>query len=454
MRRQSKRQEQKPTAGRGGTVDDLEEEQSLPRPPPRGNGDGGGGGNGNNGGEDDYWDDDDDEGDDAEDTETITESENGEPQNALGGGSDGDGEPSSNPGSGNVGPRGKRGHRGQRGRQGWTGPQGAPGAQGPQGLQGLIGPQGPRGPQGPQGPPGIGGPSATSTVTGGGAGISSIAPPNVVTLETSFNNLSHNMQEMIETQQELNKDIRDIQIEQTTAMRDLFESTRQRNYDYLFVNIPVYDGASKDELETWLGQIETACQIAGGEQDIKKVALGKSKGAALDALRSLDNAAPWSIVKDELRRCFSEDKPRVHSATSLNDIRKQETGESIHVYIHEFSKKHYQATKKLASKDFELTTKVNFLPKLQNSRIANKVAQSKEFQNYDQFSLQHCFKKALELEGTYQVSEGVNMVRPTDVLHMYHDEDDDEMCEINQINRDNKAKNNACWKWGEVGHFA
>ena len=81
------------------------------------------------------------------------------------------------------------------------------------------------------------------------------------------------------------------------------------------------------------------------------------------------------------------------------------------------------------------------------------MAQSKEFQNYDQFSLQHCFKKALELEGTYQVSEGVNMVRPTDVLHMYHDEDDDEICEINQIGGDNKARNNACWKCGEVGHF-
>ena len=82
------------------------------------------------------------------------------------------------------------------------------------------------------------------------------------------------------------------------------------------------------------------------------------------------------------------------------------------------------------------------------------MTQSKEFQNCDQFSLQHCFKKALELEGTYQVSEGVNMVGPKDVLHMYHDEDDDEICEINQIGRDNKAKNNACWKCGEVGHFA
>ena len=76
------------------------------------------------------------------------------------------------------------------------------------------------------------------------------------------------MQEMNETQQELNRDIRDIQIEQTSTMRDLFESTRQNNYDYLFVNIPVYDGANKGELETWLDQIEIACQIAGREQDI------------------------------------------------------------------------------------------------------------------------------------------------------------------------------------------
>ena len=102
----------------------------------------------------------------------------------------------------------------------------------------------------------------------------------------------------------------------------------------------------------------------------------------------------WGIVKDKLQRCFSEDKTRVHSATLLNGIRKQETGESIRVYIHEFLKKHYQATSN---------------------------------------SLQHCFKKALELECTYQVSNSVNMVRPTVVLHRHHEEDDDEICELNQI---------------------
>ena len=61
----------------------------------------------------------------------------------------------------------------------------------------------------------------------------------------------------------------------------------------------------------------------------------------IDAFRNLVNTAPWGIVKDELQRYFSEDKTRVHSATLLNEIRKQETGESIRVQIHEFLKKHY-----------------------------------------------------------------------------------------------------------------
>ena len=98
------------------------------------------------------------------------------------------------------------------------------------------------------------------------------------------------MQEIIETQQELNRDIRDIQIEQTSAMRVYLSPLDKGIMISCFVNIPKYDGANKDELETWLDQIEIACHIAGWEQDIKKVALGK--GVALDALRSLDNAAP------------------------------------------------------------------------------------------------------------------------------------------------------------------
>ena len=106
---------QKPTAGRGRTRDDQEEEQFSPRPSPRGNGGGEGGGDGNGGGGGDDEEEEKEEDKDDEDTETATESKNGEKQNAPRGGGGGGDEPSSNPGGGNVGPRGKRGHRGQRG---------------------------------------------------------------------------------------------------------------------------------------------------------------------------------------------------------------------------------------------------------------------------------------------------------------------------------------------------
>ena len=109
---------QKPTAGRSGTRDNQGKEQLLPRPPPRGNdgngcGDGNGGGGGDDNGDDEEEEEEEDE--DDKDTETVTESENGEEQNAPGGGGSGGNEPPSNPGGGNVGPRGRRGHRGQRG---------------------------------------------------------------------------------------------------------------------------------------------------------------------------------------------------------------------------------------------------------------------------------------------------------------------------------------------------
>ena len=47
------------------------------------------------------------------------------------------------------------------------------------------------------------------------------------------------MQGMIKTQQELNRDIRDIQIEQTSAMSDLFESTRQITCLLIFLHMMV-----------------------------------------------------------------------------------------------------------------------------------------------------------------------------------------------------------------------
>ena len=140
----------------------------------------------------------------------------------------------------------------------------------------------------------------------------------------------------------------------------------------------------------------------------------------------------------------------------------QRDTESLRVYIGLFSDKHYKASNRLASQDFELPTKVNFFGKLTNGRIRNKVTQSKEFQDFDKFSLQDCFRAALEQEGIGMVSEAVNMTASgTPKVMAIHDKhNESEHTHQHQVNEvtngdDNeRAKNNNCWKYGDTGHFA
>ena len=140
----------------------------------------------------------------------------------------------------------------------------------------------------------------------------------------------------------------------------------------------------------------------------------------------------------------------------------QKDTESLRVYIGLFADKHYKATNRLASQDFELPTKVNFLGKLTNVRIRNKVTQSKEFKDFDKFSLQDCFRAALEQEGIGMVSEAVNMTATATpkIMAIYQEQHETECCHQHQVNEvsnadDNgRARNNNCWKCGDTGHFA
>ena len=63
-------------------------------------------------------------------------------------------------------------------------------------------------------------------------------------------------------------------------------------------------------------------------------------------------------------------------------------------------------------------------------------------------NLQQCFEKALRLEASLQLSEGVNMSCKTTVMSVEVDADD----EVNLI-KDVRARSNACYKCGEVGHL-
>ena len=63
-------------------------------------------------------------------------------------------------------------------------------------------------------------------------------------------------------------------------------------------------------------------------------------------------------------------------------------------------------------------------------------------------NLQQCFEKALRLEASLQLSEGVNMAWRTIVMNVDVDTEED----INLI-KDVRARSNACYKCGEIGHF-
>ena len=63
-------------------------------------------------------------------------------------------------------------------------------------------------------------------------------------------------------------------------------------------------------------------------------------------------------------------------------------------------------------------------------------------------NLQQCFEKALEYEASFQLSEGVNMAHKMTIMNINVDNDD----EVNLV-RDARARSNACYKCGEMGHF-
>ena len=79
-----------------------------------------------------------------------------------------------------------------------------------------------------------------------------------------------------------------------------------------------------------------------------------------------------------------------------------------------------------------------------NTTIADKITGSEFLPQ----NLQQCFEKALRLEASLQLSEGVNMACKTTVMNMEVDAND----EVNLI-KDARAGLNACYKCGEVGHF-
>ena len=125
---------------------------------------------------------------------------------------------------------------------------------------------------------------------------------------------------------------------QTYVLNKLVENTRQREFDKLFNAIPIYDGEDPDKFEPWLTQLENACIV--GKRDVREVAICSCTGPVLEVISSIDPTEPWSVHRDELRRCFSPNKTRVHTANLLNNFLPQHATENLQSYIDQYSKIH------------------------------------------------------------------------------------------------------------------
>ena len=368
------------------------------------------------------------------------------------GGGGGDSSPSSSGGSEDdsdesdldiEGPRGKRGHRGQRGRIGPMGP---------------VGPVGPtiHIPMPPSQPVPMTVPSRDANITISNEGM-----------ERSFRTLSDSLTQMFTQQASLNQTLHShltqgiqVQGDQAAALQQLAFSSHQREYDHLFNAIPIYDGEDPSKCEVWIEKLETACQT--GKRDIRDVAITCAEGPVLEVMNSVKSDEEWPVLRDEIRRCFSENKTPVHAAALLDEFPTQTANQNLRSFLYKYIKLHKMATGIQAREDYDLRQKLHFLKRLRNTRIANKIGRSAEFKDYNNFSLAMCFGTALEMEGEFQVGEkciategpevmAIDMARMTDA----------EICQVTQggnippqgnPNTAKKWNPNPCFRCGLSGH--
>ena len=234
-------------------------------------------------------------------------------------------------------------------------------------------------------------------------------------------------------QQHLQQGQLDIQAH-TRALQQITTSTYQCNFDHIFASIPIYDGSDREGFFLWLECLEAACFYSG--RNIKTEALGRSAGPVQNVIMALPNARFWRAIREELKKCFSDHTSLGHVAAQLENM-TQKPNEPLRLYIFRYSNIHKYVTKRDACYNTDPSRWFRFLTSITNTTIADKITQSEFLPQ----NLQQCFKKALRLEASLQLSEGVNMAGKTTVMNVEVDADD----EVNLI-KAIRARSNACYK--------
>ena len=237
-------------------------------------------------------------------------------------------------------------------------------------------------------------------------------------LENSFDYFGRNMHEVLKAQQKTTqnseeqfKRANETQEFQTEAMQDMANANFQMKFDHMFASVPMYDGSNPDTFDDWLYQIESLCERS--HRDIRIELMGRASAQVKCIIRSIPVDIEWEVARRELR-CLTEEKSRAHSAFKLAQV-KQKPNENLRIFILRYQDLHAAATGKTAAEDTDPTHIIRFLGMMTNSEIARKITQKGIPEG---MTLGQAFTRAIELEAGYQLSEGVSLARPTEIMQV------------------------------------
>ena len=124
---------------------------------------------------------------------------------------------------------------------------------------------------------------------------------------------------------------------------------------------------------------------------------------------------------------------------------KQKPSENLRIFILRYQDLHSAATGKMATEDTDPTHIIRFLGMMTNSEIARKITQKGILEG---MTLGQAFTWAIELEAGYQLSEGVSLARPPEIMQVQEIEEVDEIAAMQR-----RFKDVVCWGCGEKGHL-
>ena len=229
---------------------------------------------------------------------------------------------------------------------------------------------------------------------------------------------------------------------QVEAMQDMAQANFQMKFDHMFAGVPMYDGTDPDSFDVWLYQIESLCEVS--HRDVRVELMGRASAQVKRIIRNLPVDIEWEIAQRELKRCLTEEKSRAHSAFKLAQI-KQKPNENLRIFILRYQDLHTAATGKTAAEDTDPTHIIRFLGMMTNSEIARKITQKGIPEG---MTLGQAFTWAIELEAGYQLSKGVSLARPPEIMQVQEIEEFDEIGAMQRRLRDV-----VCWGCGEKGHL-